>query len=167
MSEPSSHDPERTAVQGPAAAGGPAEKTLRLNKAWAIYNCHPRLVNAYQRLSLLFDPLDGLGLDRLGGARPDVFSPATRQPADDADRHVVIADDLTAEPHARQTASGQDVLLGGRHPRRLTRHEFDAAGRAAGVAAAGMQLIDLALVLQRQHKTFPQRHFKIAHAFDR
>src|SRR5438874_11792087 len=61
----------------------------------------------------------------------------TGRAADDADGHVVVAEDLAAEAHAGDALGGQDVLLGGGHPVRLAADELDAAGGAAGIAAAG------------------------------
>ena len=50
---------------------------------------------------------------------------------------------------------------------RLARHELHPAGRAAGVPAARVQLIDTGFVRQRENQTLPRRHLERAHALDR
>ena len=64
-----------------------------------------------------------------------------------------------------QAAGGEDVLLGVGHLVGLAGDELDAAGGAAGVAAAGVELIDLGLVLQRQDQPLAVRHLERADAF--
>ena len=71
---------------------------------------------------------------------------------------------LTA--HSREPSSRQDGRLGLGHGRRLTVNEFHTAGRAAGLPAAGMQLIDLRVLLQGQHQALARFHVTRSHTFD-
>jgi hypothetical protein len=66
-----------------------------------------------------------------------------------------------------EAARGQDALLGDGHLLRLAAHELDAAGGAARIAVAGVQLIDVGVVLQGQHQAFALRHIEFADTFDR
>ena len=77
-----------------------------------------------------------------------VFAARALEAADHADGHVGVAGDLAGEPHPgrRDPLRGEHVFLGLRHRGRLPGHELDAAGGAAGKAAAGMQLVAAALV---------------------
>src|SRR5262245_53017712 len=114
----------------------------------------------------LADPLHGLGLNVIRGAIARIRAARPRQAADDADRHVVIAEDLAAEPDAARALGGQRRLFGDRHARGLAGHEFDAARRAPSVAAAGMQLIDVRFVLERENESFVLRYGKRPGSFD-
>src|SRR4030095_13526370 len=78
---------------------------------------------------LFLDPLHRLGLDLVGGAASGVLAAAARQPADGADAHVVVAQDLAAQPDAGQAAGRQDVPLGYRHSVGLAGQELHPAGR--------------------------------------
>jgi len=62
----------------------------------------------------------------------------------------MIAEDLATEAQTglRKAASDEDIFLRLRHPLRLAADELDAAGGAASVAAAGVELIDLGFILQ-------------------
>ena len=99
----------------------------------------------------LHDPL-GRRLDRRLGRLARIRPAASRQPADRAHGHVVVADDLTRQAHAGQASLFQPRLLGLRHPLRLAADELDSAGRAARVAAAGVQDIDMGILLDRKHE---------------
>src|SRR5262245_39749474 len=98
--------------------------------------------------------------DLVGRAVAGVRAAAAGQPADAPHRHVVVAEDLTTETHAGQAPRRQHLLFGLGHLVRFARDELDAAGGAAGVAAAGVQLIDAGLVLQRQHQPLVGRHLE-------
>src|SRR5688572_4578621 len=77
-------------------------------------------------------------LRRLAGIRPA----AALEPADGLDGHVLVACDLTRQPHTCQALFGQLHLFRLRHPRGLAADELDAARGAARVATARMQDID-------------------------
>jgi hypothetical protein len=95
-----------------------------------------------------------------------VLAAASSQAADGADGHVVIADDLAAQSDARQSSSCHYIALGDGHLVRLTFDKLDTARRAAGVSAAGMQLIDPRILLQGQNQSLPLRHLKLSGTFD-
>ena len=64
----------------------------------------------------------------------------------------MIADDLAGEAHAAHSFRGQHVAFGDGHPIGLAFDEFDTAGRAARVAAAGMQDVDPRILFDREHQ---------------
>jgi len=109
-------------------------------------------------------PLDRLGLDVVGGTAAGILATAAREAADDADGHVVIAENLAAQPHARQPAGGQHLLLGQGHLIGLAGHELDAASCATSIAAAGMQLVHSRLVFEGQHEPLALRHLEFTDA---
>jgi hypothetical protein len=80
-----------------------------------------------------------------------IFAPAARQTANDADRHVLIANDLTAQPNSRQASRRQHVTLGDGHLGRLAFEKLNAARRAARIAATGVQLVDSRILLKGEH----------------
>lgn len=86
--------------------------------------------------------------------------------ADAADAHVVIAYNLTAQSHTGDSLGDQDVFLGHRHRLGLAIEELHAAGRAAGVAAAGVKLIDSRVFGQCEHQPFSLGHIEFTEAFD-
>src|SRR6185312_10223970 len=96
----------------------------------------------------------------------DILTAAARQSAHGPHGHVVVTDDLAAETNAGQSPGSQDGFFGLGHLLRLAREEFDPAGGAAGVAAAGMELIDLGFVLQRQHQALALGHLELPDSLD-
>jgi hypothetical protein len=98
---------------------------------------------------LLVDPLGGR-LDLRSRLVPSIFSPAARQTAYSANCHVFIANDLTAQPDARQAPRRKYVTLSDSHAVGLAVEEFDAARRAACLPATGVQLIDCRILLKSQ-----------------
>src|SRR5690606_7373448 len=105
-------------------------------------------------------------LDVRRGRRTGIGPAAALEPADGADRHVAIDEDLAREADARQAAALEDLGLGLRHPLGLTRDELHAARRAARVAAAGVQLIDARVLLEREDEALSVGHAERAHSFD-
>jgi hypothetical protein len=104
----------------------------------------------------------------VGGRRPArIGTAAALEPADGADGHVVVADDLAREPGAGHAARRQHVLLGDRHPIRLPLDELDAAGRAPGVAAAGVQDVHAGVLLDGEHEPLAGVHVHRSVTFDR
>ena len=73
---------------------------------------------------------------------------------------------LSRKPGVVRAAGGQHGLLGFGHLLRFAGDELDPAGRAAGVAAAGVQLVDAGLVAQGQTRAAcrwglrKRRHFQ-------
>ena len=61
-----------------------------------------------------------------------------------------------------QAAGLEHVLLGDRHLVRLAGDELDPTGGAPGVAAAGVELVDLGVVLEGQDQALVGRHVKRA-----
>jgi hypothetical protein len=79
----------------------------------------------------------------------------------------MIADNLTTEPNYGQTLGRQNVLLGDGHLVGLAGDKFYPAGGAAGIAATGMQLIDVCFVAQGKHKALACGHLEISNSLDR
>ena len=73
---------------------------------------------------------------------------------------------MAAKANARKAFGRQDILLGDGHFGGFAFDELDFAGRAAGVAAAGMELVDLGFVNQGQNKAFAFWDFKFAYTID-
>ena len=65
----------------------------------------------------------------------------------------MVADHLARQPHAGRALGGEHLPLGDGHARRLALDELDAAGRAARVAAARVQHVDVRILLDGQHET--------------
>jgi len=105
--------------------------------------------------------------DAVRRALAGVGPAAAGQAADAPDGHVPVADDLTAETHPGQALGLEDLLLGFRHLVRLAGEELDPARRAAGVPAAGVELVDPGLVDQGQDEALPGRNLELADPFDR
>jgi hypothetical protein len=82
---------------------------------------------------------------------PHVLSSAACQTADDADRHIVITNDLAAQPDAGQASRWENVALGDSHAGGLTFEELNAARRATRISATGVQLVNSRILLQGQH----------------
>jgi hypothetical protein len=102
---------------------------------------------------------------RLGGLAW-IRAAAACQPADRTHNHVVIADDLTRQPDAYETAFFEARLLGHRHPRRFTVDELDTAGRAARVPAARVQDVDMRILLDRKDEALAIFNVNRGKAFD-
>jgi len=98
---------------------------------------------------------------------PRIFSPAARQTADGANRHVLIAKDLAAQPDARQASRRQYVAFGDSHVVRLAVEELDAACRAARVPATGVQLINSRILLKSQNEPLAMRYFVLTYSVNR
>jgi hypothetical protein len=79
----------------------------------------------------------------------------------------VIAENLATQPDACQAAGLQHVAFGDRHLARLAGDELDAAGRAAGIAAAGVELINSRILDQGQYEALGGWNFESTDAFDR
>ncbi len=77
-----------------------------------------------------------------GWQRSGVFAATSLEPADRADRHIVIACDLATQSNASQAAGFQYIAFGDGHASGFATDEFNTAGGAAGVSAASVQLID-------------------------
>src|SRR6266852_1429684 len=92
--------------------------------------------------------LNRLWLDVVGRTAADILATAAREAADNTDGHVVITENLAAQPHARQPTSGKHLLLGNGHLVGLACQELDAASRATSVAAAGMELVHSRFVFE-------------------
>jgi hypothetical protein len=91
------------------------------------------------------------------------------QPALGLQTHVVIAHHLAREPQARRRdpLRGENMLLRLRHRGRLAGDKLHPAGGAAAVAAAGMELIDPALVDEGVDQPLAGGNFEITDAIDR
>jgi hypothetical protein len=94
-----------------------------------------------------------------------IGSTAPGQTADGPDRHVVVAKDLAAQANAAEPSSRENAFLGSGHRVRFPSDEFDPAGRAPGIAPAGVKLIHLRIVLKCQNHAFAMRYLKSSHAF--
>jgi len=90
-----------------------------------------------------------LRLDFGRGRTAGVFTATPFEATDGAYRHVVIAQYLAAQSHARQATRRQQVLLRDGYLVWLARHELDAARRTASVSPARVQLIDASFARQR------------------
>jgi hypothetical protein len=91
---------------------------------------------------------------------------APLKPADGADGHVLVAQDLARKADAGKTLVGQLCLFRRSHLLRFAGDKFDAAGRAAAVPATGMELVNPGLVDQRQHKALAVLHIKRSYSLD-
>ena len=88
------------------------------------------------------------------GVGTGVGAAAAFEAADRAHRHVVIADDLAGQPDAGHprafsTCFSAAVIVG------LAVDELDAARRAAGIAAAGVELVDVDVLLEARTRRLP------------
>ena len=101
------------------------------------------------------------------GLRSWIRPAAAGEPADRSHRHVVVTEDLTREAYAAEPFRRQHVALGDGHLVGLAFDELDAAGGAAGVAAARMQLIDAGILLEREHQAFVVFYSNGWESFDR
>jgi hypothetical protein len=99
---------------------------------------------------LLFSPRRRR-LDVVGRALPRIHPTASGEPADRFYGHVVIALDLAAQAQGRmdgQPLRDEEIFLGLRDVRGFAGDELHPARRAAGVAAAGVKLVDFGFVGQ-------------------
>ena len=87
------------------------------------------------------------------GVGPGIRTAAALEAADRADGHVVVAENLARQPHAGESAAFEGGDFGLRLPLRLAGDELDAAGRAARVAAARMELIDAGILFEGEHQS--------------
>lgn len=101
-------------------------------------------------VSKLFrSPFDRLRLNIFGRPATRIRATATGQATDDANRHVVVADDLAAKSWPRYATRGQQGFFCFGYLIGLTGNKLDATGRAACVASASVKLIDFGIVGQR------------------
>jgi len=92
-------------------------------------------------LKLFRDPLHRLRLNFISRSFSRIGAATSCQPADGSQFHVVIAENLATKAQVgrrNQAAGGENSLLGFGHLGWFTTDEFHAAGRAAGIAAAGV-----------------------------
>src|SRR5687768_14938512 len=94
-----------------------------------------------------------------------VLAATSRQAADGTHGHVMVAQDLAAQPDSRQTSGCQHVPLGDRHLVWLRLYKFDSASGATSVSATGMQLIDPRILLESQHQSLALRNLKRPYTF--
>lgn len=78
------------------------------------------------------------GCDGVFGAVSRVGAAAAGEPGDDFYRHVMIAEQLTAETYPAESLGGEGRLFGFGHAFGFPGEELDFAGCAAGMAAAGV-----------------------------
>jgi hypothetical protein len=78
----------------------------------------------------------------------------------------MVAENLTRQPDPRQAARSQPVPLGDSMALRLPLDELDAAGCAPRIPTAGVQDIDMSILLDRQHEPLLVRHFERSVSFD-
>ena len=79
----------------------------------------------------------------------------------------MIADDLAGETHTGKPTRTQHVFLGGRHGVGLPFDELHAARRAPRVPAAGVQLIDVDVLFEREHEALTVFHLDRGITFNR
>jgi len=77
----------------------------------------------------------------------------------------MIADDLTRQPHPDRALCQKHLFLRNCHPRGFPLDEFDATGCATGIAAAGVQLVDVRVLLEREHQTLSILDIKRSESF--
>jgi hypothetical protein len=87
---------------------------------------------------------------------------AAFKPADQSNMNVVIAQNLATQANPTKPARSQTGLFRFRHPLWLPRNKLDAAGSAAGISAAGMQLIRCSILCKCQHQTLARLDFKLS-----
>ena len=104
-------------------------------------------------------------LDERLRLRASVGPPASREAADGADGHVLVAEDLTRQPDARKLAAFEGGQLGLRVGIRLAAQEFDPARRTARISPARMELVDSGVLFERKDKSLSVGHLERAHAF--
>lgn len=95
-----------------------------------------------------------------------VLAAAAGKTADGANRHVAVALDLAAQPHAGQAPRGEYVALSDSHAGCFAGEKFDSAGRTTGMAAAGVELIDAGVLRQGQNQPFARGDLELARSFD-
>ncbi len=95
-----------------------------------------------------FYPIDRLRLNLCGQRRSAILAAASFQTADDSDMHILVAEDLAAEPNTTDTSLSEDRLFGHRHLLGFPRQEFYPAGGTARLATAGVKLVGTRLLSQ-------------------
>jgi hypothetical protein len=80
--------------------------------------------------------------------------------------HILVAEDLAAEPNSGDTTLSEDRLFGHRHLVGLPRSEFHSAGGAASLSAAGMKLVGACLLTQGCGQALARGHFELPNPFD-
>jgi hypothetical protein len=109
-----------------------------------------------------------LRFDGIRGPVTGIGPAAAREPANRADAHIMVANDLATQPNgAEQATSFEHIFFGDRHLVRFASDELNAAGRAAGIPAASVELIDLGLVLQSQDQPLAGGHVESSTVFHR
>ena len=78
----------------------------------------------------------------------------------------MIAEDLTRQTHADGVLPAERLELGLRGALGLAVDELHAAGGTPRVAAAGMELIDAGVFLEREDEAFPVRDLERSDVFD-
>jgi hypothetical protein len=107
--------------------------------------------------------LNRLWLDIIGRTAADILATAARKAADNTDGHVVITENLAAQPHARQATSRKHLLLSNGHLVGLASQELDPASRATSVTAASMELVYSSLIFEGQHETLALPHLEFTY----
>ena len=109
----------------------------------------------------------GLGLlpvwrrgDRLGWSTTGVASPAALEPADRPYGHVLVTKHLTRQAHPSQTSSLKTRFFRGCSPRWFSVDKLYAAGCTSCVTTAGVQDVNLSILLDGQHKSPIVRNIK-------
>lgn len=125
----------------------------------AIIVSRPILVQLTLRF---FHPLGWLRVYFCSGLVAAILASASFESTDRADRHVLVAEHLATESYAGQFTSREQVLFSCRHLCGLAVKNFDAASRAAGVAAASVKLIDSSFILQCQYQTLALGNFEFS-----
>lgn len=117
---------------------------------------------------LAIDPLNRLRFEISVDGATGVGPAAAFEAADDANCHVLFDGDLAGETDAGSVdvLSGENVFLSLRHPRRFAIKEFDTAGGAFRLAAAGVELIDARVFRKSEHKSLAVGNFKELAVFE-
>ena len=79
----------------------------------------------------------------------------------------MIAHDLAGKAHSGQAPCFETLFLGLGHLLGLAVDELDAAGGAAGEAAASVQDVDVGILLDRQHQPAIRTHVDRSRSFNR
>jgi hypothetical protein len=95
-----------------------------------------------------------------------ICPPTALQTADGPHVHSAVHLNLAGKTHTAQTALGQFVLLGLCHRLRFPSHEFNPAGGAAAIAAAGMKLIDAGIFHKREDEPLALGYIKCTKSFN-
>jgi hypothetical protein len=137
----------------------------RTTKDIAAYYAGPSISDYLLLGAALLNPI-GRRFDLFGRLVTRIFPSTAGKPAYCPDRHVMIAKDLAAQPHARQPSCGKHITLSNRHATWLAIDKLDAARRAAGVSATRMQLVDSSILLECEHKPLAIGDLEFADIFN-